>query len=334
MPDFVCDTQVAATRIFQRAKRSDRGRRINPHLNLTVDLGVIRKNVASIASAVGVDVLAVVKADAYGLGIEAVSDVLSDLVAGFCVFQAEEAVDSDLARRTGKRVLALGPLESEDPSDYTFHRITPTVFNFRQAQQLRRTRPALSVDTGMQRFSCPPGDCRSVLAADLCGEAFTHAAQSAHVQKFLEITEGFELTRHAAASGLLDNGDAILDAVRPGLAMYRNAFRVFSRLVEVHDSCGPAGYSGFLAERHGVILAGYSHGLRKGPCLINGRKSRVLEVGMQSAFVETDAHDRVGDEVVLIGGELTEHHLAGYWNCSPHEVLTSLSSAAARKYVY
>lgn len=334
MPDFVCDGQIGPKRIFQPTKRLDRGRIINPHLNLTVDLGVIRNNVASIASAVGVDVLAVVKADAYGLGMEAVSDVLADLVAGFCVFQAEEAVNSDLARRTGKRVLALGPPESADPSDYIFHHITPTVLNPQQARQLSRARPALCVDTGMQRFSCPPSDCRGALADGLCGEAFTHATQLAEVEKFLQITEGFELNRHAAASALLDNTDAILDAVRPGIAMYRNAFSVSSRLVELHTSCGPAGYSGFVTARHGVVLAGYSHGLRKGPCLINGRRSRILEVGMQSAFIETEVNDRVGDEVVLIGGDLTEYELARHWNCGPHEVLTSLSSVATRKYVY
>jgi alanine racemase len=54
---------------------------------------------------------------------------------------------------------------------------------------------------------------------------------------------------------------------------------------------------------------------------------------MQSAFVEADAHDRIGDEVVLLGGELTEHDVAQCWDCGPHEVLTSLSSAATRTYV-
>jgi alanine racemase len=333
MPHLVCEKQIGTRRVFRPVRRSDRGGIRNSHLLLVVDLGVVRKNVEHIASSAGVDVLAVVKADAYGLGIEAVSDTIADVVAGFCVFQAEEAVSCDLARRTGKRVLALGPPESTDASDYIFHHVTPTVGNVEQARQLRRARPALCVDTGMQRFSCPPNHCRSALTAGLCGEAFTHATQLGQVQKFLQITEGLELSRHAAASSLLQNPDAVLDAVRPGLSMYRNAVTVSSRLVELHSSSGPAGYSGFVTARHGVILAGYAHGLRKGLCLLNGRKSRVLEVGMQSAFVEADAHDRIGDEVVLLGGELTEHDVAQCWDCGPHEVLTSLSSAATRTYV-
>lgn len=305
----------------------------NSHLNLLVDLRVIRRNVETIASTVGVDVLAVVKADAYGLGMEAVVDTISDLVAGFCVFQAGEAVDSNLARRTGKRVLVLGPPESVDPDDYIFHHITPTVCNPEQAQHLRRARPALCFDSGMQRFSCPPTDCHSVLAAGICSEVYTHATNASHVQKLLEIVSGFELTRHAAASGLLHDPNAVLDAVRPGLAMYKDAITISSRLVEIRTSHGPAGYSGFVTPRHGVILAGYSHGLRKGPCLINGQVSRVLEVGMQSAFVEVDAHARVGDDVILLDKRLTEYDLAKSWNCSPHEIITSMSSAAVRTYV-
>jgi alanine racemase len=132
---------------------------------------------------------------------------------------------------------------------------------------------------------------------------------------------------------LLHEERAMLDAVRPGLAMYRNAINISARIVEIHDSGKPAGYSGFVVEQHGIILAGYSHGLRKGPCLINGRKSRLLEVGMESAFVELDPWDRVGDRVVLLGGELTELELAQWWDCSPHEVLTSMSFAATRRYV-
>jgi alanine racemase len=155
-----------------------------------------------------------------------------------------------------------------------------------------------------------------------------------HVEKLKELAYGFDLPRHAAASSLLHDPRAILDAVRPGLALYLRAVTLSSRIVEVHSSRGPAGYSGFIAERHGIILAGYSHGLRRGPCLINGRKSRLLEVGMQSAFVELSPIDRVGDSVVLLGGDLTEAELAKSWACSPHEVLMSLSSAATRHYIH
>ncbi|MFA5956323.1 alanine racemase [Hyphomicrobium sp.] len=317
-----------------RTAERDRGQFRNPNLQLSVNLSVVRHNVEAIAAAVGVALLPVVKADAYGLGIKEVCDTIADLAAGFCVFQAREAITAQLAERTGKRVLALGPPESSDPDDYIALRVTPTVCNPIQALQLRRARPALCVDTGMQRFSCPPHICRETLIAGDCREAFTHATQLCHVETLMELTSEYDLERHAAASSLLHHPVARLDAVRPGLAMYRNAISISSQIVELRDARGPAGYSGFTSPRHGVILVGYSHGLRKGPCVINGRKSRILEVGMQSAFVEAGPEDGAGDEVVLLGEDLSEIDLAPCWNCSPHEVLTSLSFAATRHYRY
>ncbi|MFT3733125.1 MAG: alanine racemase [Hyphomicrobium sp.] len=303
-------------------------------MDLEVNLGVVRRNVEAIAKVTGVAVLPVVKADAYGLGIDAICDAVADLASGFCVFQASEAIAANLALRFGKRVIALGPPESLDASDYIARGITPSVRNPEQARQLRSANPALCVDTGMQRFACPLADCRAAIVAGDCHEAFTHATRIDHVEMLKDATSGFDLFRHAAGSSLLHDGQAVLDAVRPGLAMYRGAVRLSSRLVEVHQSAGPAGYSGFIAARHGLILAGYSHGLRAGPCLINGRRSRLLEVGMQSAFVELSVDDSVGDSVVLLGDDLTELELAEYWKCSPHEVLTSMSGAATRRYIY
>jgi alanine racemase len=313
---------------------ADERRNINPHLSLHVDLAIVRHNVEAIRHTVGVPVLPVVKADAYGLGMKHISEAIADLADGFCVFRASEAIAINLAHRTGKRVLALGPPESNDSRDYIGHRITPTVCNPQQARLLRRARPALCVDTGMQRFSCRLDDAREAVAAGDCREIFTHAVELQQVEKLKNITSGFDLPLHAAASGLLHDARAVLDAVRPGLAMYKGAVSVSTQIVEVHKSNGPAGYSGFFAERHGIILAGYAHGLRKGPCVVNGRKSRLLEVGMQTAFVELATVDDVGDSVILLGRELTEADVAQSWNCSPQEVLTALSSGATRRYTH
>jgi alanine racemase len=141
------------------------------------------------------------------------------------------------------------------------------------------------------------------------------------------------LRLHAAGSSLLDAPQARFDAVRPGLALYRGAVHVSAPLIEVHTTRGPAGYSGFTAPHHGVILAGYSHGLRAGPCLINGRRSRILEVGMQSAFIEISDKDRPGDPITLLGDSLTEQAIATEWKTSPHEVLTRMCGMGQREYV-
>jgi alanine racemase len=109
--------------------------------------------------------------------------------------------------------------------------------------------------------------------------------------------------------------------------------------VEARDGRGPAGYTGFVAPRHGVILAGYSNGLRPGPCLVADRRRRVVEVGMQSAFVALEPGDDQPDEVTLLGAPrgadrpaVTEDEVAAAWGCTPHEALVHLSSLGPRQY--
>jgi alanine racemase len=103
-------------------------------------------------------------------------------------------------------------------------------------------------------------------------------------------------------------------------------------LVDVRDTAGPAGYTGFQVARHGVILAGYSNGLRIGPCVVNGRLSSILEIGMQSAFVECAAGDRAGDEVVLLSDDLTEQQVAAAWPATPQTAQLTLASMGERTY--
>jgi len=306
---------------------------ISKHVAVRVDLDQIRRNARAIALRAGVPILAVVKADAYGLGAEQVAKALGDLVGGFCVFSLAEAVTARIWETTGQPTMTLGPDPGVGAEEYLQHHVRPAVWTVERAVKLRMARPILSVDTGMQRFSCPADQIDVVLAAGGCDEACTHALRASHVQQLISLVGGRGLRLHAAASALLDEPNAWLDAVRPGVALYRGATRVTTALVDVRDTNGPAGYTGFSARRHGIILGGYSNGLRVGPCDINGRPSRILEVGMQSAYVEAADNDRVGDEVVLLGEGITEDALAAALKCSPQDALLRMAAAGVRNYV-
>lgn len=300
------------------------------HVTVHVDLDRVRRNVADVRRKVGrSEVHAVVKADAYGLGALRVARALEDSVDGFVVFHASEALDAGLVA-LGKPVLALGPPQDGPPA---VPGVRPAVWTVEQARALRAAGPVLSVDTGMQRFACPPEHVEQALEAGGCREAFTHATKVEAVRRLVQRVGGRGLRLHAAGSALLDEPEAHLDLVRPGLALYRGAVTVTTRLIEARDSRGPAGYTGFIARRHGVILAGYSNGLRPGPCLVGGERRRIVEVGMQSAFVALEPGDAVGDEVTLLGAGISEDDVAAEWECTPHEALTHLSRMGARVYL-
>jgi alanine racemase len=203
-----------------------------------------------------------------------------------------------------------------------------------RAAALRRANPVVSVDTGQQRFAAPVVIADAVRRAGGCTEAMTHATRPGQVRQFLAATESWgSITRHAAGSALLDDPACRLDAVRPGLALYTGAVRVHTPLIDVRDSTGPAGYTGFEAERFGIIRFGYRNGLRPGPCRVNGRPRRVIEVGMQTAFVEVGPQDRVGDRVEFLtpGDATDEAALAAAWGVSRQEVLVRLTGAGVRR---
>jgi len=306
-------------------------------VQVNIDLARVRTNVAAIAKSTGVDVIAVVKSDAYGLGVRAIVEAIADLVAGWCVFSPDEANDVSKWNARSKPILILGPSTNEDAKELAKLRIRPSVWSVEEAKRLRLAKPVLCVDTGMRRFACPRENVDAVIAAGEIDEAFTHATRIEYVKMLLSIVGDRGLRLHAAASALLDDSAARLDAVRPGLAMYRGAAKVSCRLIEIHRGGRPAGYSGFVAEHFGIILCGYSQGLCRGPCLINGQRRRVVEVGMQTAFVEIGAHDRNGDEVVLLGdgslgGGLTEAEVAAAWDVSEQQVLRTLCGAGIRSY--
>jgi alanine racemase len=300
------------------------------HVTVHVDLGRVRAAAERVKRAAGVDVIAVIKADAYGLGAAAVADAVAGVVDGFYVFELSEARSID-ASRFGTPILALLD-ETDDAATYVDAGVRPVVWTRARAAALRAARPVLSVDTGQQRFACAAVDVDDVLAAGGIDEAMTHASQPQQAARFAELTAGRSLRRHAAGSALLGDEAARFDAVRPGLALYRDAVRVSTRLVDARDTVGPAGYGGFLTRRHGVILAGYAHGLAPGPCLVNGSPRALLEVGMQSAFVELQPGDRGGDEVVLLGEAITPEDVAAAWRTSPQEALLRLCGVGMRTY--
>ncbi len=302
-------------------------------VQVKIDLDVVRARARAILAATGVDLIAVVKSNAYGLGTEQIVQTLRSSVNGWCVFNPDEAREVARLDPAGKPILVLGPSAKEDPESLARQDIHPAVWTEAQAARMKPAKPVLCLDTGMRRFACPPEQIDRVIAAGQITEAFTHATRIEHVRQLRSTAGGRGLRLHAAASALLENREAFLDAVRPGMALYRGAVRISCPLVETFHGGGPAGYSGFNAEHFGVIICGYSQGLRAGPCLVNGARRGIIEVGMQTAFVEIGPSDRVGDEVVLLGDGITEAQIAAAWNTSEQLVLKTLTNAAQAVYL-
>src|SRR3954464_8091920 len=154
---------------------------MNNAVRVHVNLSKIRAAAEQIARKTRVDVLAVIKADAYGLGAREVAGAIADVVHGFCFFSLKEAIAANLDEESRRPSILLGPPGSMVPQDYISLDLRPAVSTVEQATALRKANPIVCVDAGMQRFACPASEIDRVIAAGETREAFAHAPTMAQV---------------------------------------------------------------------------------------------------------------------------------------------------------
>jgi len=296
------------------------------HVVVSINLDQVRASADQIRRQTRVALIAVIKADAYGLGATKVADALAGVADDFAYFSIHEA------REVGRPGIVLGPPEGE-PAEYRELHLRPSIATHEQAEKFAGLPVAINVDTGMQRFGCEPHELDDLCRRSVVSEVVTHAVDVDSARRLRSLCPPGRYRLHAAATSLLGFPEAWLDAVRPGLALYRGAVRVSARLYLVRHANGKAGYTRFECPHVGLILAGYSNGLSPGPVLVNGRGQRLLEAGMNTSFVSVDPGDQAGDEVVLLGDGLNEAELARHFNVREHEILCRYTAMGVRQYI-
>ena len=140
--------------------------------HITIDLDIISANFRAIREKVGVPVMAIVKADAYGHGAIQVARQLQDGCAFFGVSSMLEALE---LRNAGiaTPILILGQIPTSAFSTAIRQGIRPSIFRYEDALELSKTAQRLNVeapfhlavDTGMSRI----GFQTTEADADICG---------------------------------------------------------------------------------------------------------------------------------------------------------------------
>jgi len=217
-----------------------------------VDLDALKSNVAAIRARVGPDrkIMGVVKANAYGHGLERVArELLKFGCDQLGVAFLEEGIT---LRRAGidAPILVLGGIIGNQIQHFIEHDLMITassVYKLGQieevaAQMGRRAKIHLKIDTGMERIGTHWDSAEKLLEAairarhcDLEG-VFSHFAQSdapdpkytrLQMERFEQCLRFFEdrslpiPLRHVANSGaILQHPDSFLDMVRPGIMLY------------------------------------------------------------------------------------------------------------------
>lgn len=218
------------------------------HAWLEIDRDVIRRNYQKVREAIGntVEVIAVVKSNAYGHGLEEVVKLLNETdVEMFAVISIEEA--RQVAGISSKPVLVMGYLDSKEITDAIDEGFVLNLHDLEQAPMYQRfaermgrnARVHLKVETGLNRLGVTPEQAVDLLTGqdrypNLKIEAmFSHLACSTEkdknmaqlriLQDILIDIEGKAplLPVHLDSSYALKNfSEGYFDAVRLGLALY------------------------------------------------------------------------------------------------------------------
>ncbi|MCA1743038.1 MAG: alanine racemase, partial [Desulfovibrionales bacterium] len=148
-------------------------------LKVEIDLKAIQHNYRVLCSKTAGKIMPVVKADAYGHGMEKTAQSL--LTQGVQTF-AVGTIDEGIALRQSLSDVGiyslLGPLSPEDFNNVYEYRITPVLHSWFQLKQLVQSCPpgikievGIKFDTGMGRLGFEPGQAREIalyLAANQC----------------------------------------------------------------------------------------------------------------------------------------------------------------------
>jgi alanine racemase len=350
----------------RRAAPADAVRPTRAEINLTAlrhNLRVVQRHARDAR------VWAVLKADGYGHGAPAVARTLERAGAdGFCVALLEEGIELREAGITAP-ILVMGGYYGGAHAEVLERGLVPVVYDLSQVEGFARlvrigavdgpVDVHLKIDTGMARLgvtlrelpafaerlrAIPEVRVRALMTHLACADAPTSEETLAQTLRFDEATallarHGVRAElRHAANSASLLRGDAIFDAVRPGVALFgvspvvkdragandsplsselRAVMRVRTEVIAVREieAGEPVGYGALWRaprpSRIATVAMGYADGLsrqlsNRGHMLVRGKRAPIVgAVSMDMSMLDvTDLPGvAVRDEAVALGSQ-------------------------------
>lgn len=326
-------------------------------LAVEVDIGLIKSNIEFIKSVYKKSICAVVKADAYGHGMQRLAKAISDDVYAFAVATVDEALRL-VAGGILKKIYVLGAEIIDESLPYN---VIPTVCSRDGIERLNGKCRCVSikVNTGMNRLGCCPTEVKGLYdLAEANGLSvdgiYTHlynaidsSAVAIQYDRFMSATQEISkpCIKHFAASSCIFLSDKYhFDMARIGLAMYGYgheklvpAMKIKTNVVQITNvSCGEhIGYGDVIAQKSikiATLRLGYGDGIRRTGRLcfvINGKACYSIgNMCMDMCMVDaTGVSCNVGDVA-----ELSIRELMAEYNIIEYEALTMLNSRAKRIY--
>jgi alanine racemase len=326
---------------------------------ITIDLGALRRNVATLLRALdGAELWAVVKANAYGHGaVDCAGAALGAGASAVCVATVAEALE--LRRElTTARILVMGPASNREVA---LARDADVALVVSSDEIPEGVAVHVKIDTGMGRWGVSelPAATREVVGV------MSHLATAdsdadfarAQIERFREATEPLShLTRHIANSAAaLRIPESRFDAARCGIALYglspfgTDPFAdglepvltwtsevAQSKLLRAGESTGYG--RRFVASEDtwvGILPVGYADGFRRDlsgtEVRVGGERRPVVgSVSMDATAVLLDRELPPGTPVTIVGHGVPLEEHARVADTITYELACGIDSSPAR----
>lgn len=339
---------------------------------LEISLSRLHENVLSIQKGLNpsTHIIAVVKANAYGHGLEVISKSLFDCgISSFAVATLDEAINLRQSIPKCKILVLQGCLRG-DEKVFRKYQLTAALHDLQHIPE--NIKIEIKINTGMNRLGIPWKEARKEIKKidnEVTG-LYSHFASSdddpdftrLQLERFENATAGLPYTRHISNSAGLQFPEANLDAVRLGLLLYgippspllefvNPILSWKTRILTLQNvSKGQSiGYGRtFVAPRKsliGVLPVGYADGYKQ--LFSRGGQVRVQNhlapvVGLVSMdLISIDLTNipnvSVGQEVILLenthDSPLSVSTYAKTLGITPYEILTAIGDRIKRVYV-
>jgi alanine racemase len=339
---------------------------------LTVDLSAVAANWRALdrMSGHGTQTGAVVKADAYGLGVGRVARALAQAGARrYFVAVAEEGAAIRQALGSGPQICVFSGHMAGDTEMIGDLDLTPMLNSIEQVTRHLESLPGqafgVQLDTGMNRLGMEAAEWEAVASFVLsaepvvlmshlaCADEPGHPMNAAQLAAFRAMTDGTGVPRSLAATGgILLGPDYHFDLTRPGIGLYGGApFAEAARAVTLSlpvvqvrevEAAETAGYgNAWTAEipsRLATVSGGYADGLIRAlsgeGVLWHGDVPCPIagRVSMDLLIVDITHLPEDPRALDILGPHQTVDDLAMAAGTIGYEILTALGPRYARRY--
>ena len=338
---------------------------------LTINLHALASNWRALNAKTDVETGAVVKADAYGLGVGPVSATLAEEgVRKFFVAVAEEGAAVRKAIGPGPMIAVFSGHMEGDTDLLRDHDLTPLINSPEQFVHHQQAMPdhafGIQLDSGMNRLGLEPTDWAElrpkaealkpvvVMSHLACTDEPDHPMNQQQLKTFRAMTDGVAAPRSLAATGgILLGPEFHFDFCRPGVGLYggmpfAEAKPVVTvdlpviqvRAVEVGETVGYGNtWVARRPSRIATVAAGYADGLHRaiggGIDAFAGDQPCPVVGRISMDLITVDVTDLPQDpeRLRILNGHQTVDDLAEAAGTIGYEILTSLGARYSRGYV-